>query len=411
MVISRLRGGAGRLTTSCCKCRAFSAMPQPLNDHPYNNVPPSVAAKIGVNLHRRQRHPLNIIKTKIERYFQDAPALSGNPEFSVHDSLPPVVTTIENFDQLLIPKDHVSRRPSDTYYVDEDHVLRTHTSAHQVMLLSASPKGSPNAFLVCGDVYRRDEVDCSHYPVFHQLEGVRVFGDKEIPPSASDEEKSQLALADLKNGLEGMVAALFGNVEMRWVDAYFPFTSPSAELEILFKGKWLEVLGCGVIEKGVLERAGQGGSTGWAFGLGLERLAMVLFSIPDIRLFWSEDARFTSQFQSGELVTFQPYSKYPPCTKDISFWLPKNNDCATIAKTEVELHANDVCQVVREVAGDVIEEVVLLDDFRCKKTDRRSTCYRLVYRSMDKNLTNAEIDQLQEVVRQKLVTELKVVLR
>lgn len=111
----------------------------------------------------------------------------------------------------------------------------------------------------------------------------------------------------------------------RWVDTYFPFTHPSWELEILFDGEWLEVLGCGVIEQQILENAGQDDCVGWAFGLGLERLAMVLHDIPDIRLFWSEDPRFLGQFdgsRESREQKFKPFSKYPPCAKDITFWVP-----------------------------------------------------------------------------------------
>lgn len=118
------------------------------------------------------------------------------------------------------------------------------------------------------------------------------------------------------------VQAIFGDVEMRWVDAYFPFTDPSFELEIFWQDEWLEVLGCGVVARGVLSNAGRAHDLGWAFGLGLERLAMILYGIPDIRLFWTEDPRFHEQFAKDDFVRFEPYSKYPPCYKDMSFWLP-----------------------------------------------------------------------------------------
>lgn len=160
----------------------------------------------------------------------------------------------------------------------------------------------------------------------------------QAPSSMDENERKEIAFKDLKTNLEGLARSLFGDVEMRWVDAYFPFTNPSAELEIFFnvsagmhgtqhifcplstfrklfsipshadnisefkwrvssQGDWLEVLGCGVIQDKVLENADRKGEVGWAFGLGLERLAMVLFSIPDIRLFWSTDQRFSSQFK------------------------------------------------------------------------------------------------------------------
>ena len=206
---------------------------------------------------------------------------------------------------------------------------------------------------------------------------------------------------DLKHTLEGLAQYLFGDVEMRWVDAYFPFTHPSAELEIYFQGDWMEVLGCGVVEKDVMSSGERAGELGWAFGLGLERLAMVLFSIPDIRLFWSQDRRFLEQFHGGEIVTFKPFSKYPPCTKDISFWLPEAGP----------FHDNDFYEVVREVAGDLVEEISVVDSFTHPKTGRHSKCFRLVYRSMERSLTNEEVDELQAVVRTRVVERLHVGLR
>lgn len=170
-----------------------------------SNITPGLLEKVGRNLHLQRNHPLNILKRKIEQYFAQAfPA----GEFRFFDNLPPKVTTVANFDQLLVPKgsyfsrfswlcvtDHVSRRLSDTFYFDENTILRCHTSAHQTELM----RQGNMAFLVIGDCYRRDEVcsvlfccvccvlcrslllllllqiDATHYPVFHQVEGVRVF--------------------------------------------------------------------------------------------------------------------------------------------------------------------------------------------------------------------------------------------
>lgn len=256
------------------------------------------------------------------------------------DDLDPVVTTYDCFDSMLVPKDHVSRRRTDTYYVNPTHVLRAHTSAHEVAIL----KQGVTSFLVSGDVYRRDEIDASHYPVFHQMEGVRLFPNPAVSTPSRLETVAQVQ-NELKQTLEGMVTTLFGPVAMRWVDAYFPFTDPSLELEIFYQDQWLEVLGCGVLQQEIVRNAGHGERVGWAFGLGLERLAMVLFDIPDIRLFWSQDPRFLSQFRDGELTRFKPYSKYPACCKDVSFW---HDDT---------FHANNLCEVVRHVAGDMVEKV------------------------------------------------------
>ena len=120
---------------------------------------------------------------------------------------------------------------------------------------------------------------------------------------------------DLQGTLDGMVRAIFGDVEVRWINEYFPFTDPSFEMEIFFQDEWLEVLGCGMVHRDVMVNGGVGGKHGYAFGLGLERLAMVLFGIPDIRLFWTEDPRFLEQFADGQIRKFEPYSKFPPCYK------------------------------------------------------------------------------------------------
>lgn len=346
-------------------------------DSPDCNVTENIASRVGANLHRRPLHPLSILSQKIVAYFKDYP---------LYDDFSPIVSTKDNFDLLRIPADHISRSKSDTYYLDPSTVLRTHTSAHQIELLSKNL----DKFLVAGDVYRRDEIDSSHYPVFHQMEGVKLFGRD---TSLKEIEE------DLKGNLEGLAAHLFGPTEMRWVDEYFPFTDPSFELEIYFQGEWLEVLGCGVIHPQILANASRPDERGWAFGLGLERLAMVLFDIPDIRLFWTEDERFHSQFQSGEIVSFVPYSKFPPCYKDISFWIPQG------------FHVNDLNEVVRDVGGDLVEEVQLIDEFTHPKTERTSHCYRISYRSMDRSLTNEEIDALQESVRQRVQDKIGAELR
>lgn len=349
-------------------------------DHPECNVTETIASKVGKQLHRDPDHPLGILKASIVDYFRPS-------SFTLYDDLSPVVTTQQNFDSLRIPEDHVSRSYSDTYYLNKTTLLRPHTSAHQVELLKEKQN---TRFLVAGDVYRRDEIDSSHYPVFHQMEGVKIF-------DPSDGKKA--VEEDLKGTLEGLATHLFGQVEKRWVDAYFPFTEPSLELEIYFRGEWMEVLGCGVIHPDILTNSGRSNDIGWAFGLGLERLAMILFQIPDIRLFWSEDERFRRQFKAGKVSTFVPYSKYPPCYKDMTFWLSP------------DYHVNDLNELVRDIAGDLVETVELIDEFEHPKKKRTSHCYRIAYRSMDRSLTNDEIDSIQEKIRESVVDRLQVELR
>ena len=356
-----------------------------------SNVPPTLIPKVGRNLHLQPGHPLNTIKSLIESHFQDR-------NFQFFDNMSPVVTTKACFDDLLTPKDHISRSLSDTYYVspDEGLVLRTHTSAHQNELMKAGHR----SFLATGDVYRRDEIDSSHYPCFHQMEGVHIFDPTELPGDPQSQESIEHVEAHLKETLEGLVGVLFGpDCETRWVDAYFPFTDPSIELEVYFNGDWLEVLGCGVVQSQILKNCELGHTDGWAFGLGLERLAMVLFDIPDIRLFWSEDDRFLSQFQANKVTTFKPFSKYPPCYKDVSFWLP------------AEFHENDLYEQIRSVGGDIVEDVKCIDEFEHPKTKKSSKAYRITYRHMSRTLTDIEVDDMQSQVRTKLAEEMGCELR
>jgi phenylalanyl-tRNA synthetase alpha chain len=239
--------------------------------------------------------------------------------------------------------------------------------------------------------------------------------------------------AHLKRSLELMVvevftrakaAALRDNPEapdeplrMRWVEAYFPFTSPSWELEVYYAGDWLEVLGCGVTQQDILTNAGVAQKLGWAFGIGLDRIAMLLFQIPDIRLFWSRDRRFLSQFAGVEadlesLRRFVPFSKYPPCWKDISFWLRSTSAAGGNTKASVQdFHENDLMEVVRDVAGDLVEDVVLVDEFTHPRTGRRSVCYRINYRSLERTLTNNETNEMHLAITKALVDKFGVEVR
>lgn len=351
----------------------------------------------------------------------------------------------QNFDQILIPKDHPSRRQhltagskSDTFYLSPEIILRTQTSAHQIEMLSRGKK----AFCVLGDVYRKDEIDATHYPVFHQMEALRLFKVSDLRDYASDalsksyqdrgysitediqnqnykyfttraenvmEEQQnsfirRLLIDDLKETHENLMKYLFPNQsDMRWNPDRFPFTEPSYEMEVLLKGKWLEVLGSGIVHKGVLQNAGVDPNKyiGWASGVGLERLAMIMFNIPDIRLFWSTDPRFLNQFEQDLISEFKPFSKYPSCFKDVSFFLPRG----------AVIHDNDIHEVVRNHAGDLVEKVETVDSFENKSSGKVSKCFRIHYRSLERTLTNNEIDAIQFKIRGDLQSRLGVELR
>ncbi|RUS79125.1 hypothetical protein EGW08_013103 [Elysia chlorotica] len=399
---------------------AISILGKSFSGDQLTNVTPAILAKLGRDLHNTGGHPLHFIFKRIESFFHRSYVKRGNPVFSVYSRLSPVVTHEQNFDSLLVPQDHVSRSPSDTYYINSTHMLRAHTSAHQRDLI----RSGLDAFLVVGDVYRRDTINATHYPVFHQMEGVRLFSDFQLFSEVSDPsgcslfergkrdntkqenhslETSKLLEHDLKSCLENLMIAIFGkDLEMRWVDAYFPFTHPSWELEIFHQGDWVEMLGCGVMEQKLVDSAGASSKAGWAFGLGLERLAMKLFSIPDIRLFWSTDSGFLHQFRDKHFedqVTYKAVSKYPQCTNDISFWIPEG------------FTPNDFYDLVRSVSGDLVEQVDLIDEFKHPKTGRVSHCYRIVYRHMEKTLTQAEVNSVHKDIENLASKQLSVEIR
>lgn len=343
-----------------------------------NNIPPSIEEKRRKKLHKDEQHPICMLKEHIQAHFQG---------YALYDDLDEVVSLKANFDDLLFPLDHPSRKPTDTYFVDQDQVLRTHTSVHQTELL----KKGETQFLVTGDVYRKDTIDRTHYPVFHQIEGVKLVGDKD-------------PIVDLKTTIDSLVNYLYPGINYRYLDDYFPFTNPSLQVEIELEDGWMEILGAGMIHPTILKNC-RIQQKGWAFGLGLDRLLLKKCNIPDIRYLWSEDDRFLSQFVDG-LTTFQAYSKYPPIYKDISFWVDHYVE-NSIEQLWVE--HNNCCELIREVTGDLAEDISLMDKYQ--KGDRVSLAYRITYRSYDRTLTNEEINGLQERVRKTITEQFAVQLR
>jgi phenylalanyl-tRNA synthetase alpha chain len=358
------------------------------NKTSYSNITKSIESKLGKNLHNKFNHPIKIIKDKIYQYFDQL-----STSFEKFDNLSPFVSTVDNFDKLLIPYNHPARAKTDTYYVNETTVLRTHTSAHQNELLATGH----TSFLVTGDVYRRDEIDRSHYPVFTQMEGLCIVPD-DIDPKEN-----------LLQVLVGLVEYLCPGCEHRVSDDYFPFTDPSYEIEVLYQGSWLEILGCGVIQPKILEN-NRITKKGWAFGLGLDRLCMTFFNIPDIRYIWSECPRFLEQFKDGQITKFKPYSELPSQYNDISFWIPINK-----IHDEKWMNENDFYEVIRETGEDWVEKVQLMDKFFHPKKQMHSRMYRITYSPKSEMNDPGEftrtINRIQENIREHVEKTLDVQLR
>ena len=310
------------------------------------------------------------------------------PDFKNFDLVqtPEIVPTSVTFDLFGFGPEHPARSKSDTYYVDEQNILRTHTTImwyyhlNDPSVRERMARGETVGALSFGKVYRKDEIDRRHMNVFHQIDGWLLAPKKERTIGQTDLEK---VLADI-------VKAVFGpNIKYRFNPDSFPYTDPSIEMEVEMNGKWVEVLGSGVVRGSVLKTLGIDPEqyTGWAFGFGLERLAILSIELPDIRLLWSIDERVKKQLVLGQ--KFKEVSKFPPVVRDISFIVPNS------------FVVNNYFDAIRDIGGDLVEEVTLVDKYENAAkfgADRTSYTYRITYRSIERTLTNEEVNELQAKV-------------
>ena len=233
-------------------------------------------------------HPMNLVLNEVLDCFTSM-------GFSVVEG-PEVELDLYNFELLNVPKNHPARDAQDTFYIDDNVVLRSQTSPVQARTMLTQ---KPPIRIVCpGRVFRADEVDATHSPVFHQIEGLVI--DKDV------------TMADLKGTLDAFAKRLYGqDIEVRFRPSFFPFTEPSAEVDLtcfnchgkgcrVCKGTgWIEVLGCGMVNPKVLEMCGIDSTvySGFAFGIGVERITMLRYGIRDMRLLYEGDLRFLKQFR------------------------------------------------------------------------------------------------------------------
>ncbi|OGF64022.1 hypothetical protein A2Z53_00015 [Candidatus Giovannonibacteria bacterium RIFCSPHIGHO2_02_42_15] len=332
--------------------------------------------------------------------FLNMPDLSRAPESPIHElverianlgdfknfdiiQVPEIVQADIHFDLFNFPKDHPARSRSDTYYVDENHILRTHTTIMWYYYLMNEEvkkriaKNEPMGALSYGKVYRKDEIDRNHMNVFHQVDGWYL-----VPRS-----QKTITMSDLQDILVKIVQAIFGkDIKYRFNEDTFPFTDPSVEIEININDRWIEIVGSGVVRASVLKNLGidPESYTGWAFGFGLERLAIISMELHDIRLLWSEDPRVKKQLKLGN--KFKEVSKFPPITRDISFVVSK------------DFIPNNYFDLIRDLGGDLIEEVWLADKYENAEkfgNNKISYTYHIVYRSNERTLTSEEVDKIQ----------------
>jgi len=348
------------------------------------------------DLTRAHRSPVRHLR---ERVLQ-TPCLAGADDVT----FPEIVPVERNFDLLNAPADHPSRRPSDTYYLDESHVLRTQTTSmwgwylgDPVVRARLENTGEVSA-VSYGKVYRKDEIDRSHYPVFHQIDAVRIAARCRETFTV---DRLDAILLEVAHTIYG------SDAEVRLLDDRFPFTEPSRQLEVRFDGDWFELVGAGLVHPAVLARLDLDPAVynGWAFGFGLDRLAMARMQIPDIRILWSTDERVTRQFETIDSV-YVPVSKYPPTERDISF----------VVDAHVTLNAfYEIVRDCTEARGEsIVEAVEPIDRYENAARfgeGRVSYTFRITYRSFLRTLTNSEINEVQSRIRETVASGLGAELR
>ena len=239
------------------------------------NVKPIDVSLAGSNSSKGSRHPISLVRSKIEQIFK-------NSGYKIKIG-PEIEDDYHNFTALNVPKNHPARAMHDTFYFEGKKLLRTHTSPVQIRSMIAD--GAPIRIIAPGKCYRCDS-DLTHTPMFHQVEGLVI--DKDI------------SFANLKAVLHEFVESFFEReIKLRFRPSYFPFTEPSAEVDILWENnEWLEILGCGMVHPNVLRNSGIDPEkySGYAFGMGVERLAMLYYGVRDLRTFYDNDISFLKQF-------------------------------------------------------------------------------------------------------------------
>ncbi|MDO8470870.1 MAG: hypothetical protein Q7S63_02740 [bacterium] len=311
--------------------------------------------------------------------------------------IPEIIAVPILFDMFNMPPGHPARSTSDTYYVNDENVLRTHDTVfwyyylNHPVIQERIKKNEAFGTICFGKVYRKDEIDRRHMNVFHQIGGLYLAPDNQRTVTPED----------LKNVLSDIARNIFGNdVKFRFYDHTFPYTDPSFEMEAEINGQWVEMLGSGLPRKSVLSNFGLEGYNGWAFGFGLERLAMASMELPDIRLLWSQDDRVKQQLKLG--TKFKEVSKFPPIIRDISFVVDK------------DFVPNNYFDLIRDLGGNLVEQVELLDSYENAEKfgeNKMSYTYRITYRSMDRTLVSGEVDAIQDQVYKQTAEQFKAELR
>jgi phenylalanyl-tRNA synthetase alpha chain len=337
-------------------------------------------------------HAINLVVSLIVERLNKEP---GFPKAEIR-RVSPVTSVANNFDRLLFPEDNLSRSSVYTRYVDNDHVLRTHSSAMIPDILGEISITNPGDYLVVcpGICYRRDVVDKKHCGEPHQMD---VWIIKKGDP--------RLLRADLINLIELVIDATIPGTEYRANEMVHPYTVNGLEVEVLVKGEWIEILECGEAHPAILDNAGLDAKnySGLAMGIGLDRLVMIIKNIDDIRILRAEDPRIKKQMDNLNL--YKPVSKLPPISQDMSF---------SVNQDDTE---EDVCESIRDAMEediDLLEEVKIISMTKFSdlptqaiarlgiKSEQKNILARIILRSHERSLLKEEANEIRDRVYNKV---------
>ncbi len=338
---------------------------------------------------------------------------------------PEVVNEWETFDLFNFPDEHVARRTSDSYFIQKDEnksnsmLLRPHTSVMWKYFLEDAKwkeileKNWEVNVLSSGKVYRVDDVDPTHHECFHQIDWLKII----------EKNKEEITQETLKEVLKNVIHTIFwDDIKYRFNKDTFPYTKESLEVEVMFNWKWLEVLWAWIVLPSVMKKLWLDSEkyNWWAFGFWIERLAMTLKQIPDIRLFWSTDERVIKQWWNFE--AYKEISNFPPVYKDISILVPKEkfkkDESESKKSWDLELKNEadlfEIAWITRDIWWDLIEELKITDIYENDKkfwNDKKSVSLKITFRSLERTLTNEEINKMYFQIRGKIQNELNYNLR
>lgn len=342
-----------------------------------------------------KKHAIGMLSDKIIQYVKSA---HGNSDVRVYRRKP-IVTVKNNYDNLLIADDNISRSSTYTHYIDEKHILRTHTSAEIPVILRELSKQEgwdDVVILLPGLAYRRDVTDKKHVGQVHMLEVWRVVKRSKV---------FEIKKADLLEVVKGVAKTAAPGWDLRIVSSPHPYTDQGIEVNACKSGQDIEILECGLIKPEILNNAGLDPKTysGWALGMGLDRLVMTLKGIPDIRYLRSENPGIAAQMV--DLLPYKEVSHQPSIKRDMSYCVPKTyveEDINEDIRKALGANMNilESVEVISETPAEDLPDVIL-ERLGCKP-DQKNILVRITLRHLEKSLTNGQANKIYDDIYSKI---------